>query len=57
MPEVCERIAYLQEKAGQLRRLSTEHAAAGNDPIARKLAEVALELDARAAELKRSRKH
>jgi len=46
-----EEIAYLREKAAQLRRLSAEHEAAGNAPIARKLAEVASELEARAAAL------
>lgn len=49
-------IQYLEQKAAQFRALANEHQAAGHDTITRKLAEVADELAAKAAELRTERR-
>ncbi len=57
MAAAQEQITFLQEKAAQLRRLSAEHDAAGNAPIAQKLAQVAREFEARATALQSAVRH
>lgn len=57
MAAALDQITFLREKAAQLRRLSAEHDAAGNAPIARKLAEVAHEFEARANALRSAVTH
>jgi hypothetical protein len=57
MAAAQQQITYLQEKAAHLRRLSAAHGAAGNAPIAQKLAEVAQEFEARATALESAVRH
>jgi hypothetical protein len=57
MPSISDEIAYLRGAAAHMRRLSAEHAEAGNSDIAGKLAEVADELEQKADRLEQATKH
>jgi hypothetical protein len=51
MPHTNNNAAYLRERAAHFRRLAEQHGNAGNQHIADKLNEVALDFEGQAAEL------
>jgi len=53
MPDINQEAKALRDRAAQMRALSQQHADAGNPQIAAKLAALADELEAKAAEIEK----